>query len=247
MRKIIIANWKMNKTAAETVSFIKELKRLVKGVRKDIVICPPFVSLQAASKVKGRLGIGGQDIYFERQGAFTGEISAMMLKEFAGYVLIGHSERRSLFGETDRLVNSKLKASLEAGLMPVVCLGETRDERDRQLTKTVLERQLKEALAGIGEAIIKDLIIAYEPVWAISGGNLNKEPATPWAAQIEHAGLKEMLKALYPQAGKKIRIVYGGSVKPENAAQFLAQKDIDGCLVGNASLDPESFAKICRA
>ena len=213
----------------------------------DIVIVPPFTAL---SKVGERLtstsvSLGAQNMSFEKSGAFTGEISAMMLRDlYARYVVLGHSERRTLYGETDAVVNKKVHAAHAAGLTPILCVGETLAERDANRVEEVLETQLRGSLAGMSAEQISDTVIAYEPVWAIGTGRV----ATPEQAQSAHAFIRRTLARIAdPATADKVRIQYGGSVKPDNARTLLSQPDIDGALVGGASLDPRAFAEIVKA
>jgi len=248
LRKPVIAgNWKMYKTIAETEAFFTGIAPLVAGPsHADIVIAPPFTALRRAVELGAPIGIGisAQDLHWEKEGAFTGEISAAMLRD-AGcrYTLIGHSERRQFFGETDQSVNKKLKAALGAGLIPIVCVGETLAEREAGQTEAVLDRQLTQGLAGLTEAAFSPIIIAYEPVWAIGTGRT----ATPEIAQQAHAFIRNRVGGtISPAAAQRLRILYGGSVKPDNIAGLMAQPDLDGALVGGASLDPHAFADIVR-
>ncbi|MCX7868684.1 MAG: triose-phosphate isomerase [Terrimicrobiaceae bacterium] len=250
MRKpIVAANWKMNMTASEAADFHDTFRLEIGDFNgAEIVIAPPFTSIPKLSEILGgsqKVRLGAQNFYYEKSGAFTGEISATMLRElFVRYVIIGHSERRQLFGETDELINRKVAAALASELRPILCLGETLAERQAGREQAVLERQITAALEGIQLSDFSDLVIAYEPVWAIGTG-VN---ATPAQAQEMHAFLRARLAEIYgPEAAAKIRIQYGGSVKPGNAAQLLRQPDIDGALVGGASLDPRGFAQIVRA
>ena len=246
-RPLIAGNWKMYKTIAETQTFFDQIAPLIFGVKHcDMVIAPPFTALSRAVELAegSSIAVSGQDVYWEEQGAFTGEVSATMLKE-AGcrYTLIGHSERRQLFGETDQSVNRKLKAALNAGLMPIVCVGETLDEREAGNTEAVLDRQLAAGLAGLTEAMFSPIIVAYEPVWAIGTGRT----ATPEMAKQAHAFIRSRVAGVVSSAAaERLRILYGGSVKPDNIAGLMAQPDIDGALVGGASLEPRSFAAIVR-
>ena len=248
VRKPVIAgNWKMYKTIAETQAFFDHISPFIFEVRHcEIVIAPPFPALQRAAELGRTLGIAvsAQDLHWEKEGAFTGEVSAAMLRE-AGctYTLIGHSERRQYFGETDEAVNRKLHAALEAGLLPIVCIGETLEEREAAQTEAVLERQLTRGLAGLTEAAFSPIIIAYEPVWAIGTGRT----ATPEIAEPAHQFIRTRVAVqVGAAAAERVRILYGGSVKPENIAGLMAQPDIDGALVGGASLDARSFAAIVR-
>ena len=247
-RKTIIAgNWKMNKTAAEAKALVTELKGLVAGNNTiEIVVCPTFTSIAAAVEAaKGsNVKVGAQNIHWADNGAFTGEISASMLKELGvEYVIIGHSERRQFFGETDDTVNKRLKAALKAGLIPLVCVGELLEEREGNKTEAVLDKQLKEGLAGITAAEMEKTVIAYEPVWAIGTG----KTATPEMAQETHAYIRKVLTNLFgAETAEKVRIQYGGSMKADNAQALVAQKDIDGGLIGGASLKADSFADLIK-
>ncbi|WP_029551859.1 triose-phosphate isomerase [Thermocrinis jamiesonii] len=236
--KLIVANWKMNKTPKETKEYLETFLRLIEGVddNVEILICPPFTSLCIAWDIlKGsKVKLGAQNCHYEQKGAFTGEISLDMLKELGvSYVIVGHSERRWIFGETDELINKKVIACLEKGIRPILCVGEKMEEREAGMTLKVIESQLKLALSGLDE-VSERIDIAYEPVWAIGSGN----PATPEDAQLVHSFIKELLG--------KVRVLYGGSVNPQNAGEFLSMPDVDGLLVGGASLDPSSFAQIVK-
>jgi len=249
MRKPFIAgNWKLNLLTKEAVELASKLKEQLKGIEKiEIAVAPVFTVIPAVSKVLAgsNIGVAGQDLFWEESGAFTGEVSATMLKD-AGckYVIIGHSERRQYFGETDESVNKKLKSALKAGLVPVCCIGETLLEREAGKTLEVVERQVKGALSGISKTELKPLVIAYEPVWAIGTGKV----ASPEQAQEVHGFIRKLLSKLYDaDFAESIRIQYGGSVKPENISELMKQPDIDGALVGGASLKVESFSGIVKA
>lgn len=238
-------NWKMYKTAAETSAFFAEFRPLVKSISgRDVVICPAFVNLPAAvEETRGSsIGIGGQNVYWKSEGAFTGEISGSMLKAVgADWVLIGHSERRQYFGETDETVLQRTVAALDAGLKPIVCVGERLEEREGGRTNEVLATQLKGGIAGLTPERFAQIAIAYEPVWAIGTG----KTATPEIAQDAHRVIRERLREKFgADAADRARILYGGSVKPDNTKSLMSQDDIDGVLVGGASLDPKSFAAI---
>ncbi|HYL14663.1 MAG TPA: triose-phosphate isomerase [Terriglobales bacterium] len=246
-KKLIAANWKMYKTPDQTSAFFHELLPMVAGHDRDeIAVCPPFIDLPAATEVaKGsNVAIGGQDLYWEKEGAFTGEISPTMLLGLGcTHVIIGHSERRQYFGETDDTVNLKLKAALEAGLTPIVCVGEVLEEREAGLTDDVLRRQCVRAFHKLSGRKAAKLVIAYEPIWAIGTG----KTATPQMAAEAHGLIRsEVGKALGDELARNIRILYGGSVKPENAKALMSEEEIDGALVGGASLDPKSFAAIVK-
>jgi triosephosphate isomerase (TIM) len=242
---LVAANWKMYKTVAETVAFLKDFRNHVKDYDDvDIVVAPPFLAVAAAAEaVHGTdIGIAGQDLYWEREGAFTGEVSAPMLKAAgAQYVIIGHSERRTKFGETDAQVNRKVKAALEHELTPIVCVGETLDEREGGKMLEVLDRQLRLGLEGLQPKAIASLAIAYEPVWAIGTG----KTATTAQAQEAHEHIRNRVRGWFgADAAEQCRILYGGSVKPANARELTSQADVDGALVGGASLDVKGFTEI---
>jgi len=242
---LIAANWKMYKTVHEAVTFIKELRSLVKDVHDvEVVIAPPFTALHAAVEAAhgSNVGIAGQNLHWEREGAFTGEVSAGMLKESgAEYAIIGHSERRRLFGETDQSVNRKLTAALGSQLTAIVCIGETLEERDGNQTLDVLDRQIKVGLDGLSADQIAGLVIAYEPVWAIGTGR----NATPAQAGEAHAHIRSRLRQWFGgNAADQCHILYGGSVKPDNIRELSSLEDVDGALVGGASLDVRSFFDI---
>jgi triosephosphate isomerase len=247
-RKVIIAgNWKMNKTASEAKALVEELKGKVKDITSvEIVVCPPFTSLDAAVKAAAgsNVKVGAQNIHWAENGAFTGEISAQMLKETGvEYVIIGHSERRQYFGETDETVNKRLKAALAAGLKPMVCVGELLEDREGGNTEKVLFTQLEGGLSGISAEQMEQIVIAYEPVWAIGTG----KTATPEMADETHCYIRQQLGDMFSQeVAEKIRIQYGGSMKADNAAALVAQPNIDGGLIGGASLKADSFADLIR-
>lgn len=248
MRQPLIAgNWKMFKTVHEAVVHVKELRAEVKDVDGvDIVVAPTATALHAAAEAarNSNIAVAGQNCHWEREGAFTGEVSAAMVREAgAEYVILGHSERRTLFGETDQTVNTKLVAALAAGLEPIVCVGETLAQRDAGQTLEVLDLQLQRGLDGLTADRLTTLVVAYEPVWAIGTGR----NATPDQAQEGHAHIRGRLRSWFgADAAERCRVLYGGSVKPENAVTLLAQPDIDGALVGGASLDVAAFARIVR-
>ena len=246
-KKLIAANWKMYKNPDQTREFFRDFLPLVANHDRDeIVVCPPFVDLCAAVEAakSSNVAIGAQNLHWEKEGAYTGEISASML--IAGgctHVIIGHSERRQYFGETDDIVNLKLKAALEAGLTPIVCVGEVLEERDAGLTEDVLRRQCLRAFHAVSSKKAGKLVVAYEPVWAIGTG----KTATPQMAAESHSLIRgEATKAFGEQFANNLRILYGGSVKPENAKALMAEEEIDGALVGGASLDPKSFTAIVK-
>jgi triosephosphate isomerase (TIM) len=241
----LAANWKMHKTAAEAAEFIDRLLPAVDGAAAELVVCPPFTSLHAvAERCRSTVvRVAAQNMHEAPSGAFTGEVSAAMLVDAgAQAVVLGHSERRELFGESDEALARKLPAALGAGLEPILCVGESEAARDAGQTEGVLERQLQADMAGLEAAAIVDLVIAYEPIWAIGTGRT----ATPQQAQEAIAFIRDMLRERGAEADR-VRILYGGSVKPANAAELMAQEDIDGALVGGASLDPAEFAAIVKA
>jgi len=239
------ANWKMCKTPAETTRFFEKFRPLVeKSEHCEIVICPPFTSLAAAVEaVQGsRVGVGAQNIAWAKEGAFTGEISGPMIQATgAAYTLVGHSERRQYFGETDETVLKRTQAALQFGLTPIVCVGERLEDRESGATEAVLARQFQNGIAGLNELQFGKIAIAYEPVWAIGTG----KTATPEIAADTHRTLRAQVRGKFgKQAADSVRILYGGSVKPDNTKALMAQTEIDGVLVGGASLDPVGFASI---
>ena len=244
---LIAGNFKMFKTVQETVAYVVELRVLVTDVRGvAVVIAPPFTAIQsaAAAAKDSAIGVGAQNVHWEREGAFTGEVSAGMLREAgARFVIVGHAERRTLFGETDGTVNKKMTAVIAAGMTPIVCIGETLEQRDRNETLAVLDRQIKEGLDGATGEQLAAMVLAYEPVWAIGTGR----NATPAQAGEAHFHIRQRLKQWFGlDASDRCRILYGGSVKPDNIARLIAEPDVDGALVGGASLDPKSFLAIIR-
>jgi triosephosphate isomerase len=242
---LIAGNWKMFKTVSEAVAFVTELRELVKGVSGvDIVVAPAFTALHAAAgSARGtNIGVAAQDLYWEREGAFTGEVSPAMVKEAgAAYAIVGHSERRRLFGETDAIVSRKALAAIGAGLTPIVCIGETLEERERGEMPAVLDRQMKDGLDQLTAAQIGASVVAYEPVWAIGTGRT----ATAAQAGEAHAHIRKRLRQWFGgDAADACRLLYGGSVKPDNIRELIAEEDVDGALIGGASLDVRSFADI---
>jgi triosephosphate isomerase len=242
---LIAGNFKMFKTVAETVAYVAALRVMIteaKGV--EVVIAPPFTALAAAAEsARGSaIAVAAQDVHWEREGAFTGEVSAGMLRDAgARFVIVGHSERRTLFGETNTSVNKKMHAALAAGLVPIVCIGETLDQRDRHETLAVLDRQIKEGLDGVTGEQLAGMVLAYEPVWAIGTGR----NATPAQVGEAHVHIRQRLKQWFGlEAAERCRVLYGGSVKPDNIGRLIAEPDVDGALVGGASLDPKSFHAI---
>jgi len=248
-KKIIAANWKMNMTVSETESYLENFRNHLESVNGvEIVIAPPFTAIAKLSELLGgsqKISLGAQNMSSEMSGAFTGEISPTMLRElFVRFVILGHSERRQIFGEMDAVVNKKVHTALACGLRPIVCVGETLEERDSGREKEVLETQLRGSLAGVTAEQMIGIVIAYEPVWAIGTGR----NASPEQAQDAHAHVRSVLASLTDEAtAAKVRIQYGGSVKPANAATLLSQPDIDGALVGGASLEPIAFSEIVKA
>src|ERR1700736_1652682 len=248
-KKIIAANWKMNMTQAESAEFVRSLLLDIGDIREvDVVIIPPFTAIAKVTEALGKaqnIKVGAQNMHWERSGAFTGEISAALLRDlFVRYVILGHSERRTLFCETDEIVNRKVRAAHEATLRPIVCVGETLKQRDAGKVEEILSTQLRGSLAGLTPKELQETVIAYEPVWAIGTGR----NATPGQAQEAHAFIRHTLREMADDAtAERVRVQYGGSVKPENARELMSQPDIDGALVGGASLDPRSFAQIVKA
>jgi triosephosphate isomerase len=248
-KKIIAANWKMHMTQSESEAFVSTFLREIGDLDEiEIVLVPPFTAIPKVSELLTQtqnIKVGAQNMHWERSGAFTGEISPAMLRDlFVRYVVLGHSERRAMFGETDEIVNRKVRAAHEAVLRPILCIGETLAQRERGEVEKVLSTQLHGSLAEVQVEKLVETVIAYEPVWAIGTG----KTATADQAQEAHAFIRETLREMSDSAtADKIRIQYGGSVKPDNARQLLSRPDIDGALVGGASLDPRSFAQIVEA
>ncbi|HOR29707.1 MAG TPA: triose-phosphate isomerase [Candidatus Sumerlaeota bacterium] len=246
-RPIVAGNWKMNKTPSQARALLEELKPLVADAPCDVVVAPPFVCLERAAQALAgsAIGLAAQNVHWEPSGAFTGEVSIEMLQDLGvRFVIIGHSERRQYFGESDETVNRRAKAVLAAGLTPIICVGEQLQERESGQTGAVVSRQVRGALAELSAAQVAGSIIAYEPVWAIGTGKV----ASTEQAQEVHALIRKLLGELYGAAtADQVRIQYGGSMKPDNAAGLLAQPDIDGGLIGGASLKAADFAAICNA
>ena len=249
MRKTLIAgNWKMNLDRTQAVALAMELESgFATDSDVELAVCPPFVYLDAVSAVvQGTaIALGAQDMYFEKEGAFTGEVSGGMLTDLGcHYVILGHSERRHILGETDDVINQKVHAALALGLKPILCVGELLEEREASQTEAVVRQQMQGSLDGISADQMEDVVIAYEPVWAIGTGKV----ATPEQAQSVHADLRRMIEACYnPEVASKVRIQYGGSVKPGNAGELLSLPDVDGALVGGASLTASDFLGIVTA
>jgi len=245
-RPILAGNWKMNMTIAEATDFVRSIRRGLNDIKTvDRVLCPPFTALAAVKDLLAAtgIGLGAQNMHWEEDGAYTGEIAPAMLKELCQYVILGHSERRALFGETDEGVNRKIKAALAHGLLPIVCVGETESEYDAGLTEQVVSGQVRGCLAGLTAGQVAGLVVAYEPVWAIGTG----KAATPaGAGAVIGLTIRGTIAGLYGEAtAQAVRVQYGGSVKPSNVAEFMAHPDIDGALVGGASLKPD-FVDLVR-
>ncbi len=248
MRKPLIAgNWKMNKTVSQAEELAGALKdKLEEKNNVDIVICPPFSSLEAVCRIvkESNIGLGAQNLHWEKEGAYTGEISAPMIKEIGcQYVIVGHSERRQYFGETNETVNKKVKAALEFDLTPIVCVGEILEERESGKTFSVIESHLKEGLTGLKKQDILRIVVAYEPIWAIGTG----KTATPQQANEVHNYIRQLLTGIHgEEIASQVRILYGGSVKPDNVSCLMAETEIDGALVGGAALQADSFVGIVQ-
>jgi triosephosphate isomerase len=259
-KPLIAGNWKMHKTVTETNALLDDLLLEIPNdtVSVEVVVCPPFPSLKTATDKlsKTAIRVGAQNMHWEKEGAFTGEVSAAMLRDiYCRYVIVGHSERRQHFGETNAIVNKKAQAAVQASLRPIVCVGETLEQRETQDFKKIIRTQVVESLASMDEDQLDEVSLAYEPIWAIGTGKV----ASPAQAQEVHAFIREVLRECYPgskkaqkgarspSAAEKLRILYGGSVKPSNAKDLLSQPDIDGLLVGGASLDPRGFGEIVKA
>jgi triosephosphate isomerase len=243
--RLIVGNWKMHKTATEAVRFVHHLSELIPTPKVEVVLAPPFTALHAAAQAlpgSHPFGLAGQNLYWEDQGAFTGEVSAPMLKDLGcRYVIVGHSERRQWFGDHDEGINKKIKAAIRHGIRPIVCVGESLTQREQGGTNTVVTDQLRHALTGVSKSDLQMVTIAYEPVWAIGTGHA----ATPAQAVEVHEVLRANLAHDWgAETGKQTRILYGGSVSPDNAAALFASDEIDGALVGGSCLDPDRFARI---
>ncbi|MFQ5407982.1 MAG: triose-phosphate isomerase [Anaerolineales bacterium] len=245
---IVAGNWKMNMGPREGAELARALVAAVEaGSSVEVLVCPPFVTLAAVSEVirGSAIRLGAQNVHWEQHGAYTGEISAAMLAEFCSYVIVGHSERRQYFGETDEMVNRKVRAALSHGLMPIICVGENLDEREAGATAEVVERQVRAAYSGITAEQARDTVLAYEPIWAIGTG---KAATGAGANAVCGLNVRGVLTSLFGEGvAQSIRIQYGGSVKPDNMAEFIVQPDIDGALVGGASLKVEDFVGIVQA
>lgn len=245
---LLCANWKMNKTIPDALSFVGEfvpqmLDLLGDGAWPEVVICPPFTAIPAMTAVLSgfQIGVGAQDVHFEEKGAYTGEISPGMLRDAGcSYAIIGHSERRQLMGETDLAVKKKVRSALDAGLRPIMCAGETLEEREQGETHTVAERMVREGFADVKPDEVASTVIAYEPVWAIGTG----KEAKPDDEAAVIGFIRSVVDSMFPGTGESVRVLYGGSVKSGNIRSFMAKGDIDGALVGGASLDPDEFAKM---
>ena len=248
-RKTIIAgNWKMNKTASDTKKFAEELKAIMPRAKWcETVVCVPYVNIPAALKAfkDMRVSVGAENLFYEPSGAYTGEVSAEMLKDLGvKYVIIGHSERRQYFGETDIIVNKKVHAALEAGLHPIICVGESLEQREMDVTMELITLQVKSALAGVSADKARKCVIAYEPIWAIGTG----KTATAEQAGEVCTAIRAVIRGLYgARVARSITIQYGGSMNPKNAAELLAQGDVDGGLIGGAALKPDQFVEIINA
>jgi len=245
---LVAGNWKMNKTVAEARDLASTMSAKLREILNvEKVVCPPYMAIPALAEILAGtgIGLGAQNLHWEEKGAFTGEVSPGMVKEFCQYVIIGHSERRTYFGETDESVNKKLHAAMKAGIIPIVCVGETLEQYEAGSTAEVVRRQVRVGLAGIDAASAASIVVAYEPVWAIGTG---KASSGENADFVHHQVIRQALRELFgAQAADAIRILYGGSVTAANAAEFFAFADIDGALVGGASLKPDEFIAITKA
>jgi triosephosphate isomerase len=245
---LVAGNWKMNKTVAEARDLVSMMRaKLDEIANVGKVLCPPFIAIPALAEMLSNtgIGLGAQNLHWEEKGAFTGEVSPGMVKEFCQYVIIGHSERRTYFGETDESVNKKLQAAMKAGLVPIVCVGETLEQYEAGTTSEVVNRQIQVGLAGIDSTVAARIVVAYEPVWAIGTGKASSgENANFVHQQVIRLALSEQFGA---QTADAIRVLYGGSVTAANASEFFAYPDIDGALVGGASLKPDEFVAITKA
>jgi triosephosphate isomerase len=245
---MVAGNWKMNKTVPESLELVSQLDMKVSGVEGvDVLVCPPYVALEAVAKELdgSSIEVGAQNMHWEESGAFTGEISPLMLEGLCSHVIIGHSERRTLFGETDKMVNQRIKTALAHGFTPILCVGETLEENEAGQTADVISRQVRQGLADISQAQAEALILAYEPVWAIGTG---RAASADGANDVIAVIIRPALEHLFGQeVADQTRVLYGGSIKPNNAAELFAQPDIDGGLVGGASLKADDFAAIIKA
>ena len=248
-RRIIDGNWKMHNNLSESQNLVTKLVNGLndQNINREVIICPPFTSLTEVSNLLSgtKIELGAQNMHFENKGAFTGEISADMLKSIGcKYVILGHSERRNIFGETDELINRKIKQALISELTPIFCMGETLEQREDGITNDVIKKQISEGMKGLSEEDVNKIIIAYEPIWAIGTG----KTATPEQAQEVHKFIRSLLRENFSEnSSQNIPVLYGGSVKPDNAEDLLAKEDIDGALVGGACLDVDSFISIINA
>lgn len=244
---LIAGNWKMYKTIEEAVNLVQELRENLEEIKdREIVVCPPFTVLSSVKEIidGSNIHLGAQNMYWEKSGAYTGEISPLMLLDLGcRYVIIGHSERRSYFKETDEMINKKIKTAINLGLIPIFCVGETLEEREKNLTFQIIEKQIKNGLIDLTNEQVQNLIVAYEPVWAIGTG----KTATPEQAEEMHKFIRHLLSELYNKTvAEKIRILYGGSVRPDNIKILMSCPNIDGGLVGGASLEAKSFIQIIK-
>lgn len=247
MRKPFIAgNWKMNKTISEAKDLVSSLKDLVKDIKDvEVGVCPPDIDLPAVVEIAkdSNIKVGGQNMHWEESGAYTGDVSPVMLKELGvEYIIIGHSERREYYNETDEEVNKKVKAAFEHGLKPIICVGESLEERKAKETREVVENQIRKALKGLNQKQVSQTVVAYEPLWAIGTG----ESASAKQANQVISYIRDVIETDYLEAAEDVRIQYGGSVKPHNIEEFMSESDIDGALVGGASLSADSFAEIAK-
>lgn len=248
-RRIIAGNWKMHNNLSESQNLVTKLVNELnnQNINREVIICPPFTSLTEVSNLLDgtKIELGAQNMHFEDKGAFTGEISADMLKSVGcKYVILGHSERRTIFGESDEIINKKIKQALNAGLIPIFCMGETLEQREDGIKNDVIKNQVSEGIKELSEEDVNKIIIAYEPIWAIGTG----KTATPEQAQEVHKFIRSLLRENFSEnTSQNIPILYGGSVKPNNAEDILAKEDIDGALVGGACLDTDSFVSIIKA
>jgi len=252
MKNLIAANWKMNKTNDEAIFLVNDLKKLLKNEKNaEIVVCPAYTALQSVAKElkRSKIKLGAQNMHFEECGAYTGEISALMLKEIGcEYVILGHSERREIFGEQDDLINKKVICALNNSLKPILCIGENLEQRNSGKAKEIIENQLNNCLKNVGNDRISGISTAYEPIWAISKGNPNHKAATADDAEEIHKYIRGIIAKMFNEKiAKDLRILYGGSMKPENAKELLSMPNVDGGLVGNASLNAKSFSEIVKS
>lgn len=245
-KKIICANWKMNTLKSEAIALVSAIEENMPATQNEVVVCPPFVYLEAVKNTIKKLKLGAQDCYFEEKGAFTGEVSPIQLKEYCNYVILGHSERRKYQNEGDEIIAKKVKASLLAGLTPIFCVGEDLEKREEGLSDEIITEQLDHVLFNVSPEELKKIVIAYEPIWALSTTENRKDCDKETADEASKLIRKIINEKISPEVSREVKILYGGNVKPENAKDYLGSKEYDGVLVGGASLKAEDFLDIIK-